>query len=177
MVYSRMVASIIIDTFGSKVGRWGGHGKRTPFGAPQKALLVEFRTPTDYGIEDGYRHIDMLIYADANYIGVYVRDRWSVWNNQVAEPGWDCEESAKITKGASEWRCLAYHDSCWTEGVERFLCDWKPADGEAPVGSVQSIFGRQLDGLSGLGRWYKIVEVDEKMQDELSAARDAKYHA
>lgn len=182
MVYSRMVASIIIDTFGSEVGRWGGHGTRMPAGTPQEALLVEFRTPTDYDIEDGYRYIDMLIYADANYIGVYVRDRWSVWSDQGAGPGCDCSDCAEgaeiaTVSGVSEWRCLAYHDSCWTEGVERFLCNWKPADGEAPVGSVQDIFGRRLDGFSGLERWYKIVEVDKKMQTTLSAARDAKYHA
>lgn len=172
MTYSRMVASIIINTFGSEVGKWGGHGTHTPPGTPQKALLVEFRTPADYDKEDGYRYIDLLIYAECNYAGVYVRDRWSVWQNTEDD---DSLGSVQENKGASEWRCLGYHDSCWTEGVERFLCDWKPADGEAPVGSVQGIFDRRLEGLGGLGRWYQIMEVDEKMRAELATARDDNY--
>lgn len=170
MTYSRMVATIIIDTFGSEVGKWGGHGTPPSLGTPKKALLVEFRTPTNYDIEDGYRHIDLLIYADHNYAGVYVRERWNVWS--------PVEDDAIVheNKGASEWQCLAYHDSGWTEGVERLLCDWKPADGDPPAGSVQDIFGRRLDGLCcGLGRWYKIREVDAEMQAELSAARAARY--
>ena len=182
MVYSRMVASIIINTFGSEVGRWGGHGKPTLAGTPQKALLVEFHTPIDHDREGGYRYIDLLLYADANYTGVYVRDRWNVWGVQE-EPECECDcvaaeaRDVPIVNGESEWRCLAYHDSCWTEGVERFLCDWKPADGPAPANSVQGIFDRRLDGLKGLGRWYQIVEVDKTMQAELATARDTKYQA
>lgn len=163
--YNMMVASIIINTFRNEVGRWGGHDKPTPAGTPQKALLVEFRTTIDYDKEDGYRYIDLLLYADANYTGVYVRERWSVWSVQ--------DETA-VEKGKSEWQCLSYHDSCWTEGVEMFLYDFSPPNPKAPSGSARGIFGRRLLSIGGIGRWYQVVEADEQLLAELLAARRAK---
>lgn len=165
MNYNRMVSSIIINTYGTEVGRWGGHGEPTPPGTPQKALLVEFRASIDYDKEDGYRYIDLLLYADANYTGVYVQERWDVWSVQ--------DETA-AEKGKSEWQCLSYHDSCWTEGVERFLYDFSTPNPKAPDGSARSIFGRRLESLGGIGRWYQIVEADDQLLAELLSARRAK---
>lgn len=84
-----MLKNIVNGIFEHRVGRWQGihglDGKETDM----HALLVCFdikRNP-----------VQMLLYAEANYVGVYIR------------------------KGKEEWNCICYHDSCWRTVVGDFL--------------------------------------------------------
>ena len=99
-------------------------------------LVVSFCVSFDYEQEQGHRYLDLAIYAPANYVGVYSRSRWNISEKTKEE----------YVEGCSEWKCLAYHDSCWTEGVEIFL---KENESE-------------IICLDTLTDWYEIVNMSEE---------------
>jgi hypothetical protein len=87
-----MIGEVITGAFEHRVGRWQGTHGTDGRATDKQALLVLFKVKN--------QHIQMLIHAPANYVGVYVR------------------------KGKGKWSCVSYHDSCWrSDGVERFLFD------------------------------------------------------
>lgn len=115
MSLQHLLTSLIRSEFLARAGKWQ---ERDP---SHKAMLFSFAIPTKAG-EEGYRDLDVLIYAPANYVGVYTRERWNVINesdlgddDEGPLPGKDYE------KGESAWTCAAYHDSCWSEGIEEIL--------------------------------------------------------
>lgn len=81
--------------------------------------------------EDGYRHVELLIYAPYNYVGVFIRENWNVISLDDLE--YDEESGEQYIKkgkdysqGVGEWRRLSYHDSCWrSDGVDRLLHEYK----------------------------------------------------
>jgi hypothetical protein len=91
-----------------------------------KAMRVTFSTSINYDTESGYRYVDLAIFAPMNYVGVWVRERWTVIPLEDLE-GEDGDEHVKKGKSYNEghtpWRRVAYHDSCWREGVEQVIKD------------------------------------------------------
>ena len=84
-----MLRDAICGAFTHRVGRWqanfGVDGKETN----RHALLICFRIKK--------KHVQMVIHAPANYVGVYIR------------------------KEKGKWDCICYHDSCWRSEIDRFL--------------------------------------------------------
>lgn len=89
------------------------------------SFRVSFRTRIDHDKEEGYRFVDMVLYAPMNYVGVHVRDRWCVIPLEDLVTGEDgdtyIKEGEDYQEGASGWTCLSYHDSCWRDAVRDFL--------------------------------------------------------
>ncbi len=144
-----IVSDIICDTFRKEVGTWGGNPPGKSHGKPQKALVISFSASLDWEKEDGYRNFDLLLYAEANYVGVYFKERWVV--RPVLGEGY-----GEYTEGTSEWKSLTHHDSCWPDGVSRFLRDNE----------------RKIMGLDSLNRWFKISTLTITDLEELLEARE-----
>lgn len=149
---SHILSWIICDTFVHEVGRFTRYSPD----ATLTAMLVEFAVRVNYEQEAGYRHRDLLIFADSNYVGVYTRERWNVLRRKGETTG---------TTGSSQWQVLAYHDSCWrTDGVERFL--FQHRDDLLTVGQA-------------CGPWYRKVELSPGEREALRQIRrlnqDRKY--
>lgn len=154
MKYGRMVANIICDTFRKEVGTWGGNPPGKSHGKPQRALRVNFAATCDYATEDGYRYLDLLVFAEANYVGVYFQRTWNVRPVLKLPPNQE-GGYGDYTTGASEWIFLCYHDSCWPEGVERFLLDNE----------------QEIACLGGLNDWFDIVTLEKEVVAKLRQAR------
>jgi hypothetical protein len=148
-----LVADIICKTFGDNPGKWQsrvperqgtGEGNQ----APEKALIIEFRSRVDYDKEEGYRYLDLVLYAPMNYVQVWVRSRWNV----IAQDDLEYDEASGDTfvkkgadydEGTSDWECIGNHDSCWRDSVRSFLRKNK----------------NEIQGFSGVGNWYDVVPV------------------
>ena len=100
------------------------------------AMKLSFHLRIDYEREEGYRNLELFLWSDSNYVGVFCRETWNV-----------CDlNTRKATEGKSELRLLAFHDSCWrSDGVERFIF------------ANSARFG----GLSCLSHWYSRVNDPE----------------
>lgn len=100
-------------------------------GRRNEAMVVTFDLRIDHEKEEGYRWLDILIYAPTNYVTVEVRERWNVipveglaydekTDDSYVKEGFDYVE------GASEWKRVSHHDSAWrTDGVEHTLRDYR----------------------------------------------------
>lgn len=153
-----MLGDIICQTFQRQVGK-----NQVPlFSAPEpghmpKAMRIEFRLPTNYDKEEGYRHVELLLYAPGNYVAVVSREHWTVIPREALD--YDEENEEEFIKqgydyeeGYGEWRRWSYHDSCWrTDGVDRFLHEYE----------------NRLQGLNGLGEWYQTVELSSEQVEEI----------
>lgn len=109
-----LLTAVVRYTFLHEVGKHQANKHRL-------ALLMSFATPTKEG-EEGYRYLDVLIYAPMNYVGVYRRERWDVIPE--ADLGDDDEgplPGKSYTKGESPWKLVSYHDSGWPEGISNIL--------------------------------------------------------
>jgi hypothetical protein len=88
-------------------------------------MLVSFGVPIEYDKEEGYRYLDLVIYGPMNYVGVFVRDRWTIIPLQDLEYTEDGDARVKqgrsYRSGTSEWKRLSYHDSGWREAVQTFI--------------------------------------------------------
>lgn len=144
-----LVSDMIACTFLEKVDK---HNEK-------KALLISFRKRIDYTKEEGYRYLDLLIYAPHSYVKVLVRERW------VVIPLTDLEESgSKMTpkadkdyvRGASGWTKVCSHDSGWTEGIENTLKKYE-----------QEIVLPWITSFATLGSFYEIVDPPEDVQGNL----------
>jgi len=89
-----------------------------------KAMLIEFGISLDYDKEEGYRSLELMIFPNSRYVQVWTRETWNVISltdltnegDAVPLPGKDYVE------GATEWKLLSDHDSCWrSDGVQRFV--------------------------------------------------------
>lgn len=120
MSLAYLLGTAICRTFERVAGKWQSK-KPEP-----KAFVVEFSTSIDHDKEEGYRYVDLVIYAECNYVNVYARERWNVipledleYNEEeddtYVKPGKDYVE------GSSPWTLLCSHDSGWTSAVQEFL--------------------------------------------------------
>jgi hypothetical protein len=89
-----------------------------------KMYVVGFSIPVDYDHEDGYRHVDIGLYAEFNYVSVYARERWDVIALEDLEEDECLKPGKDYVKGDSGWELIGSHDSEWREMVENFLYLW-----------------------------------------------------
>lgn len=117
--FKRILGKVITSTFSRAVGK-SQCRKEKP-----KAFLVTFNLHIDYNAETGYRHLDLLIYAPHNYVGVYARERGTVISVADLEETFDFELVPTSGKNYSnfqdDWKCYGYHDSGWVECVDTIL--------------------------------------------------------
>ncbi len=113
-----LLRAIIAQEFIARVGKFQ-RDKEHP-----QAMLISFAVPC-HDDEEGYRTLDMLIYAPLNYVQVWTRERWDVI--PLFDLDYDEQGEAKIkrgkkyTAGHDPWTKVADHDSCWPEGIENTL--------------------------------------------------------
>lgn len=120
--YRSILASVLCETYEREGGKWQSR-KPEP-----KAFRFTFATRIDHAKEEGYRYLDVSLFAAGNYVQVCVRKRWNVIPLDDLIYGEDGECSGvkpgkDYVKGASSWTEVANHDSCWREGIERILRD------------------------------------------------------
>jgi len=121
-ILKNMMLDVIKDAFRTKVGKFQCKQEEP------KALHIRFRTKVDFNTEEGYRHLDLVIYAPANYVQVWVRNAWNVIPNDELDCDEDGEtfiksDSPGYRQGTSEWKLIGDHDSCWPSGIEAVLKD------------------------------------------------------
>src|SRR6478609_3304089 len=114
-----------------------------------QTFKISLKLQIDSEKEDGYRHLDILIYAPQNYVGVYFRQRWDLISKDDLE--FDDEEDVPKTdkdyvKEATAWERMAFHDSGWTEGLTRIL----------------DAFDSRILGVDG-SDWFEIVKAPAEM--------------
>lgn len=122
-----------------------------------------FSLSCDYSVEDGYRNLEMLIYAPANYVGVLTKEHWDVFRTEDIEDWTDDGIKFKPGKdrieGKSDWQVKSYHDSCWrSDGVKRTIREYsEPSE-------------RHIIVINTLTYWYQVVEMTEEKQEEFREA-------
>lgn len=118
-----MLAQIINSTF-EKVG--GKFQAKKPE-SERKALVVKFSTNPDFDKEEGYRWLELALYASHNYVSVYVRKSWCVIPLEDLEDDGDGDtrirKGADYSKGVEPWTRVCHHDSCWRDAVRNVLSD------------------------------------------------------
>ena len=117
MSHKYLLANVICRTFNRVCGKWQSK-KDEP-----KMFVVGFSVPVDHAREDGYRHVDLGLYAECNYVGVYIRERWDVIALEDLEDEEDGgpKPGKDYTRGDSGWKLIGSHDSGWRMMVEEFL--------------------------------------------------------
>jgi hypothetical protein len=153
-MFESIVESIICNTF-DKFGRRG----------TGQAMDIRFRLSIDHEKEEGYRHLNLRIYAPNNYVMVLVKEDWNViptkdliWDEKEQDYFID-KNSKGYVNGETEWQLVSFHDSCWrTDGVHNIL--WK---------NRERIL--HIDTLGSTDAWYNKVNLSsdekEKMKKEL----------
>lgn len=136
-----MLSDVICSAFQHHCGKWQVR-KEDP-----KAFQVEFRTRTDHGKEEGYRHLELLIYGPMNYVQVWVRRTWDVipLDDMCEDDDGEMvpKQGKKYQKGASEWELKGEHDSCWRDAVDRVLREYE----------------KDITGFDRGDDWFKLVPV------------------
>ena len=131
---------------------------------PGKAMLIDFSSKINYDTEEGYRHRQLLLYAprDGSYIQVWQRETWDVIALEDTEDSDDDDgemvpkRGKGYTEGASEWKLMSYHDTCWrSDGVQRFVQEHSD----------------KLMVFSGLGKWYEFVDPPPDWEELLRQQR------
>ena len=144
-VFRNILAGVICETFERECGKWQSR-KPEP-----KAFQVSFAIGIDHDKEEGYRALDVCIFAAGNYVQVCWRSSWNVIPVEDLDIGDDEECSVKPGKnyieGASAWTEVANHDSCWREGVERIL-----REHEAKAVAARFAGGTATSGARRVGR-------------------------
>lgn len=120
MLNHTIISSIICSEYMHSYSKWQKKNDEP------SAMLVSFSLSIDYDIEEGYRNLEIAVYAPMNYVGVYLRETWDVIRQDDLEILEDGEAQIKESsegyiKGASDWHCAGYHDSCWRDAVENIL--------------------------------------------------------
>lgn len=142
----RIVSNIIQDTFVNNVGIWQNKNQK------QYGMLVSFSLNLDWDKEEGYRHLDVLIYAPMNYVAVMVKERWTVIpNNEIDDSGDGLKPGCDYREGETPWKLASYHDSCWrSDGIDNVI--WTNRE--------------KINTLSGdIGHWYKKIEMTPELID------------
>ena len=127
-----LLADVISQTFMTEVGKFQAKAE-IPI-----AMKVRFKTQPDYNVEEGYRYLELVIYAPFNYVQVWFRTSWIVvpLEEKFVKSGKEAYQ-----EGTSEWKCVADHDNCWRDGVRQILRENK------------------LSTFDGLQRWFEVVDV------------------
>jgi len=142
-----ILSTIICDEFERQIRPHDG--KQWPHKHGLKFTFSLWYRDDERMSRDGfYPKTEMLLYAECNYVGVYVRT-YDVHGLDTKE------EDAK-------WECMSHHDSCWrTDGVQRFL--WENREILNGIGQV-------------FKPWCEKVEVNEELKEELREIRRRKYN-
>lgn len=115
-----MLADAINATFERECGK---HQIKNASNA--KVFKVAFRLKTDYEKEEGYRHLEVALWGPLNYVQVWVRETWDVIPVEDLDIDEDGDsrpkKGKKYNEGATEWKKVADHDSCWRDGVRSIL--------------------------------------------------------
>jgi len=112
-----------------------------------------------FQLKEVHHHTDLLIYQEPNsrFVAVYERDWWTPYYGK-----------GEKFSGVTEYKCVAYHDSCWREdGVGRFIL----FNSEKLTGLN---YVNMLSGMGGNG-WYKTIIIDQAMRKNLRNIRNLKY--
>jgi hypothetical protein len=135
-----IVADIISQTFSKEPGKHQAKSEK-----PQ-AFVVSFSTRLDYNKEEGYRYLDLVLYAPHNYVQVWVRSSWNVIAlEDLNDDGEGLKPGKDYTEGESQWECIGDHDSGWRESVREFLYK-----------NRAEILG--FSSAAVFGEWYKVVD-------------------
>lgn len=116
-----MLAKMICEVFETVCkGKWQTKNVES------KAFVMRFTKRVDHDKEDGYRDFELMLFAPANYVQVWVRETWNVIPQEDLEYNEKEEESfvkkgKDYVKGATPWQLIGNHDSCWRDSVESFL--------------------------------------------------------
>lgn len=146
MIAQSLLTKVLVQTFEEKAGKFQIHSKD----GQRRALKTTFSLSIDHDKEEGYRHLDVVIYGPMNYIGVVARERWTVVPLEGLEddddgglkPGYD------YTDGATPWKLYCYHDSGWrTDGIDEILKE----------------YGSRIIGFTGPS-FYQVVEVPPEIE-------------
>lgn len=150
-----ILESIICSEFDKKVCRWQTKNV-TPF-----AMKITFRVSVNYEIEEGFRNISILIYGPMNYVGVFVREDWTVIPVGEVEDEDNLKPWCDYRKGDTGWRMISYHDSCWRDGLHRLL----------------RLNKDRISGLSSFPYWYENMEITPEIMEDLDKCmhRDGDY--
>jgi hypothetical protein len=141
-----LLGSVIRSTFLDVVGK---HQAKNPV---PKAFLLTFRIPNKPE-EEGFRDLEVLLYAPMNYVGVYMRETWNVIPEaDLLDDDGGPKPGKKYNEGQSEWTKIAYHDSGWIEGVEKIL-------------RLRELL---TWGFSQQNKWYRIVDAADYLLDDLA---------
>jgi hypothetical protein len=100
--------------------------------AADRAMLVKFSLNIDHEVEDGNRHLELLIFGnESNYIKVFARLDW-----RVRQSGEFDQPDGAEAEGKTPWVLLADHDSCWRgDGVESLLSSF-----QEQISCIDSLF-------------------------------------
>jgi hypothetical protein len=72
----------------------------------------------DHG-EDGYRNLNLRIYAPYNYVAVLVKEDWTIiLENDIDYDKDRLKRGKKYIEGDTGWLIASYHDSCWRSAVQ-----------------------------------------------------------
>lgn len=164
-----MVASMICQEFEHNVGRKQSHNEK------QIAMKLTFRLSNDYDLEEGYRHLQVLIYAPYNYVAVFVKEDWTIIPVDELDDENDClKKGCNYREGDTGWKMISYHDSCWrTDGIDRIIQSHRDRlNGLDTIGETCVVNGKSFTG-----HWYSTVEVtgDLKKEMEKMMSREGDY--
>lgn len=151
----RIVSHIIQETFIKNVGLWQVKNEK------QYGMSVSFSLKVDYNKEEGYRYLDLLIYAPMNYVAVMVKERWNVIpNNELDDDGDGLKPGCDYRKGETPWKLASYHDSCWrSDGVDNVIFS----------------NSKKINHLSGnIMEWYNKIEMTPELMKSFEDLVDSR---
>lgn len=148
-MYESMLARVICEEFEKNPGKDQAPIFGEKPGEP-KALLIGFRRRIDHDKEDGYRYLDLLLFAPTNYVQVWTRSR----ANTISLEDMEEDDGEMVPKDGkdyestkTEWEMHSDHDSCWRDAVGQVLWD-----------NRESIAG--FDSING---WAKVIPVPPEL--------------
>ena len=130
-----ILSSIICDTYMSVFGKFA-----------KDAMLLRFSLSATK--EEEFPHVELLIWGEMNYVGVWIR----VVGGGKTE-----------VDGGPDWYPISYHDSCWKyDGVERFI--------QLASDKLNTIFSL------GSSDWYYTITITDSLREKLNKTRKARYN-
>jgi hypothetical protein len=154
MLPTSIITSIITAEFEKNVGRWQSKN------AVEYGMKITFDLSLhDYDIEEGYRHLEILIYGPANYIGVYVREDWTVIPiNEIKSNGEGLRKGKDYRKGKNDWVNVSYHDSGWRDGIKNVLDKYED----------------KINHVRNNDNWYEKIQITKDLMSELDRVDENK---
>lgn len=122
-----LLAKVIADTFIKECGKFQRPLSPHPRQESPQAFKMTFALPSKKG-EEGYRNLEVVLFAPQNYVQVWTRETWDVIPEEDLDVDEDGETFVKkgkdYQKGAAPWKQVANHDSCWRDGLEGILKEY-----------------------------------------------------